>query len=386
MHGAMTGQYLHPSLDTNLSGFATTVGGEIASHTSLSRGVCNGVDFDSLAKKLLTVVPTTQRLSTLSGGEKVRLITACTIALRPPRLALDLTLEQLDRSGRRLLVNEVLVPLAKEIDVHVADNSSSDIAASFDRTLGFAKQSDAPKLAESLKAYASMVGAQRVSVPTLGFKDLSFRYPRSARHVFENTTFRFNPGVPYLLKAPNGSGKTTLARLLLGLYRPTAGAITVDETPCSLWKTTQNALFYAFQNPMGQLFGATVLDYLTAVDLASRRRSTFLQKHTPTSPVSALEAFGLGAFRNHELFDLPFAVQKWLTLAASMLSHSPWLFFDEPALGADRESRASLRLFFDALCGAGFGVVIVTHNEDFDALHGAVSVTIRESQVMVEGT
>ncbi|MGH9583354.1 MAG: ATP-binding cassette domain-containing protein, partial [Bryobacteraceae bacterium] len=64
----------------------------------------------------------------------------------------------------------------------------------------------------------------------IGFEwqNVSFAYPGSDRDVLSNVSFRFDPGERIALVGDNGAGKTTLARLLLGLYRPTAGCIRVD--------------------------------------------------------------------------------------------------------------------------------------------------------------
>lgn len=95
------GQYLSPMIETNLSGFANTVRGELFCHKlamQVQAGSLNSVE------RLVGDLPDSSRLSSLSGGELVRLILACTIALQPRRLGLDLTLEQLDRKSRMQLI------------------------------------------------------------------------------------------------------------------------------------------------------------------------------------------------------------------------------------------------------------------------------------------
>lgn len=51
------------------------------------------------------------------------------------------------------------------------------------------------------------------------------------REVLHGVSFTLEPGTVTALVGPSGSGKTTLVDLLLRLYEPTAGAITIDGQP-----------------------------------------------------------------------------------------------------------------------------------------------------------
>ena len=66
-------------------------------------------------------------------------------------------------------------------------------------------------------------------------EDVWFAYPAadapesgSPRPVLRGVSLRLDPGERVALVGENGAGKSTLAKLLLGLYQPTSGEITVD--------------------------------------------------------------------------------------------------------------------------------------------------------------
>jgi ATP-binding cassette subfamily B protein len=59
-------------------------------------------------------------------------------------------------------------------------------------------------------------------------RDVTFAYPGTDRAVLSDFSVRLPAGTTVALVGENGSGKTTLIKLLLGLYRPTSGAILVD--------------------------------------------------------------------------------------------------------------------------------------------------------------
>jgi ATP-binding cassette subfamily B protein len=66
------------------------------------------------------------------------------------------------------------------------------------------------------------------AAPAIQFDSVSFGYPGADYPVLDAISFSLRPGERIALVGANGAGKTTLAKLLLGLYRPTAGRILVD--------------------------------------------------------------------------------------------------------------------------------------------------------------
>ncbi|MCE2439795.1 MAG: ABC transporter ATP-binding protein [Candidatus Latescibacteria bacterium] len=65
-------------------------------------------------------------------------------------------------------------------------------------------------------------------------KALSFRYPQTERHAINDVTMTIRPGERVALVGENGSGKTTLVKVLLGLFRPTAGDLNYGNLPANL--------------------------------------------------------------------------------------------------------------------------------------------------------
>ncbi len=56
-------------------------------------------------------------------------------------------------------------------------------------------------------------------------RNVSFRFTDEGQFVLHDVSFRIESGQKVALVGETGSGKTTLARLLLGLYKPTKGAV-----------------------------------------------------------------------------------------------------------------------------------------------------------------
>jgi len=83
------------------------------------------------------------------------------------------------------------------------------------------------------------------------FDNVSFVYPGQSRPALERVSFHLRPGERIALAGENGAGKSTLCLLLLGLYKPTEGRITVDgvdlaEIDLAEWRNAAAAVFQQF--------------------------------------------------------------------------------------------------------------------------------------------
>lgn len=96
------------------------------------------------------------------------------------------------------------------------------------------------------------------------FRKVSFAYPGVDRKVLDDVSFTIQPGDKIGIIGRIGSGKSTIARLAMGLYDPSGGAILFDDTdsrqidPADLRRNTA----YIAQDVV--LFSGSVRDNLTA--------------------------------------------------------------------------------------------------------------------------
>ena len=91
-------------------------------------------------------------------------------------------------------------------------------------------------------------------VPILKFNDnikfnnISYVYPGTKKAIFQNVNLSFKKGEFIGIQGPNGSGKSTILDLLLGLIKPTAGSLTIDDKPIKSIKSWQKNIGYVSQN------------------------------------------------------------------------------------------------------------------------------------------
>lgn len=378
------GIYVQQTLAPNLSGMATTVSGESFLH-GLARDQgpqCQAVE---AARAIIADLPPEQSLSSLSGGQLAKLIIACAIAGRPSRLAIDGLLEHLDPQNRFAFSDFWKRNESNPTEIHLSDNYGAPFPGEGDRVRRFIRPDDAPDLNTALRQLADRLGNVRVHAPELRLDGISFRYGGKS-DIFSGASFSFEPGVPYVLKAPNGSGKSTLARLLAGSVKPSAGSMFVDGCPHLPHRSDRNLIFCSFQDPLEQIFGGSVADYLRRLEAAAAARPTFLSGGLGMPVAELISALGLLEFTAFEPFDLPRFVAKRLAVGAAIISRSPWLFFDEPSIGSDIDGRAALAHLFSVLTNTGLGLILVSHGSEFDGLQGAQPITISAGKIVAGGT
>jgi ABC-type transport system involved in cytochrome bd biosynthesis fused ATPase/permease subunit len=67
------------------------------------------------------------------------------------------------------------------------------------------------------------------NINSIKFKNISFRYPSSSIEAIKDISIDLNKNNIYLIKGVSGSGKTTLLNILMGLLKPNAGKILINE-------------------------------------------------------------------------------------------------------------------------------------------------------------
>jgi ABC-2 type transport system ATP-binding protein len=155
------------------------------------------------------------------------------------------------------------------------------------------------------------------------------------------------------LVGPDGAGKTTLLRLMAGLLRPDAGAISV------LGHDSVKAVA-AYQRDIGympQRFG--LYDDLTvAENLTLHADLHELGETTRRERFAALLAFtGLAPFVDRRAGQLSGGMKQKLGLAAALLARPRLLLLDEPSAGVDPVSRRELWRIVRSMAGEGVAVM-----------------------------
>jgi ATPase subunit of ABC transporter with duplicated ATPase domains len=348
--------YVGPYSEAALSGLTSTIADEIGIYRAkpdiatgaLARRAFAPLDFAALGRR---------EPQTLSGGEQVLLALHCFSLSAYSALAIDTALEQLDRENRDSAL-AYLDPRGPVANVALIDNRLASLPGwrAIERTADTAEFDCDPR--------RPVAELPRRDAPAIDIRGLRFSYRRGP-DIFRAVDLSLRGDTAYRLAGPNGAGKTTLLKLLVGVLAPTAGEVTLGGERYRPWRTGNRAIALATQNPDHQWCGATLRD-----DLA-RRRAAFAA-HAPAERLSEARngdvaaSLGIRSLDAH-LYELPLAARKRLSWLWPLSGALPWVMLDEPSLGQDLDTRLRLAEALSALTALGYGVLFVTHDDDFAA-------------------
>ncbi|MBE6638213.1 MAG: ABC transporter ATP-binding protein [Ruminococcaceae bacterium] len=92
------------------------------------------------------------------------------------------------------------------------------------------------------------------------FENVSFSYIGSDKKALDNITFTLNPNERVALVGCNGAGKSTVVKLLLHLYEPTEGTITLDGVDIREYNLTSYRRMFATMFQDYKSFSMTVAE------------------------------------------------------------------------------------------------------------------------------
>ena len=211
-------------------------------------------------------------------------------------------------------------------------------------------------------------------------------------------TFGYHPALPILKKVDlelksaamvallgqNGSGKTTLARLLVGINRPSGGAVGFEGRDLARLGPREIAAHvgYVFQNPDHQ-FVADQVDEEIAYGLRVRGYAA----HEIARRVDeVLEILDLGRYRRRSPFSLSLGERRRLSVATMMVLEPKLLVLDEPTIGQDHERAQHLMALMARLRQRySTTILMITHDVRLVAQWAERALVLRSGELVFDG-
>ncbi|GAB2567707.1 ABC transporter transmembrane domain-containing protein [Leucobacter ruminantium] len=125
----------------------------------------------------------------------------------------------------------------------------------------------AERIRELLETESTLSFPERATAPTptegrIEFDGVTFGFPGAEKPVIRNASFVAEPGRTTAIIGSTGSGKTVLLNLLLRLYDPQEGSITIDGVPVSSLTRAQLAEAASLVPQRPYLFSGTIASNL----------------------------------------------------------------------------------------------------------------------------
>ncbi|WP_051282283.1 type I secretion system permease/ATPase [Azovibrio restrictus] len=216
------------------------------------------------------------------------------------------------------------------------------------------------------------------------FRDVEFAYPEQQVAALKGVSFRIKAGEKVVVIGRVGSGKTTLQKLLLGLYQPTGGAVSIDGVDLRQLDPADLRRNVGYVSQDVVLFYGTLRDNI-AIGAPYADDSAI---------VAAAEVAGLSEFvnRHPQGFDmligergesLSGGQRQGVAIARALLMDPPILLLDEPSSAMDHSTEQAFKQRLRSH-GAHKTVIVVTHRNSLLEIADRI-IVIDDGRVVADG-
>lgn len=213
-------------------------------------------------------------------------------------------------------------------------------------------------------------GARALPRPTgtLRFENVRFAYDPDAPLVLDGLNLEIRAGERIAITGPSGAGKSTLASLILRLYDPVAGRVTVDghDLRDVTVQSLRSQIDYVPQDTL--LFAGSVHDNLALAAARDVTRAEIEAAARLAAADSFIEALpqGYDTLIGERGSTLSGGQRQRLAIARAALRGGPLLVFDEATAGLDGSNAQAVIDGLERLA-RGRTCIIITHDLAFAA-------------------
>lgn len=180
------------------------------------------------------------------------------------------------------------------------------------------------------------------------------------RKVVKGISIAVEQGEIVGLLGPNGAGKTTSFYMIVGLIKPQAGRILLDDidiTSFPMYKRAQNGIGYLAQE-------ASVFRKLSVEDniLSVLQLSKLSKRQQKEKMEALLEEFGLTHIRKSRGDLLSGGERRRTEIARALATDPKFVLLDEPFAGVDPVAVEDIQKIVAHLKKKNIGILITDHN------------------------
>lgn len=189
-------------------------------------------------------------------------------------------------------------------------------------------------------------------------RNVSFGYSEQ-EPILKNCSFEVEKGEFVAIIGPNGGGKTTLFKLLMGVFKPWEGDISIlGSDP----RKEREAIGYVPQNlRFDRQFPITVRELVLGGRISSLSWFGRYSKEDNERVFVALEKVGLEDFAKKPFGTLSGGQAQRALIARALVQEPKVLLLDEPTANVDIEAEADIYELLDELKGH-LTILMVTHD------------------------
>ncbi|ARU91110.1 cobalt ABC transporter ATP-binding subunit [Spiroplasma clarkii] len=233
----------------------------------------------------------------------------------------------------------------------------------------------------SLRDKGNSAELSKINKVALKLEDIKFRYKDDFPFAVDGVSVEVKHGEYVAIIGHNGSGKSTLSKIIIGVLKPTSGAIAVygNRVTSSNLSVIRKFMGIVFQNPDNQFIGSTVKDDI-AFGLENRRvepadMEEIIQK--------AAKKVNMHEFLDHEPLMLSGGQKQRVAIASALALSPDIMIFDEATSMLDPKGKTEVKNIMVELKNTREKTIFsITH--DMDEILNADKVMVMNAGQLVK--
>ncbi|HLT91142.1 MAG TPA: ABC transporter ATP-binding protein [Woeseiaceae bacterium] len=224
-------------------------------------------------------------------------------------------------------------------------------------------------------------------ITSLRFDDVVFRHRTATENAVDHLSFEIRLGETVAFVGPSGSGKSTLVKLLVGLYVPDSGTISIDGVPVEelRYNPVRRQIGFVTQDP--QLFSGTIRENLLLVkpDATDEEMLAALEQAAVT-PLMERSGQGLETRLGEGGLRVSGGERQRLSIARALLRKPRLFIFDEATSALDSITEQEITTAVRKLSGSRQHMVILIAHRLSTIMHADTIHVLEKGRIVESGT
>ena len=218
------------------------------------------------------------------------------------------------------------------------------------------------RLSELLGSAAALPVRMVLPAPTgqLLAQNLIFRAPEGERLLLAGVSLQLNAGESLAIIGASGAGKSTLVRMLTGVWKPTAGAVRLDQADLSQWPREELGPWIGYVPQDVELFPGTVAENIARLGKVDSAKVVKAAQRAQVHELILSLPEGYDTLVDPSGALISPGQRQRIALARALYGDPKLVILDEPNSNLDGAGEQALAETLKSLHGRAT-VVVVTH-------------------------
>lgn len=185
--------------------------------------------------------------------------------------------------------------------------------------------------------------------------------PGASRPTLRGISLTVEPGEVLAIMGPSGAGKSTLARLIMGVWKPTSGAVRLDGQDVHQWDRASFGRVSGYLPQQVGLFDGTIAENIARLEEAPAEAVVAAARRADVHGLIGRLPYGYDTEITDPGFLLTGGQRQRIGLARALFGEPRLLVLDEPDANLDQAGSEALLAAVDWARASGAIVILISH-------------------------